>query len=121
MPTIPIHSIDDPRIAAYRDLPRSNLTRISGRFITEGLHLVVRLLESDYEVESVLASDAACDGVAELVPEHIPLYVAGKRELDRILGFQFHRGVLACGRRRSPPTLEAVWPPETTRNAEPDL
>jgi hypothetical protein len=55
MPLIPIESIDDRRLAPYRDLSERNLTRYSGVFIAEGEKVAERLFASRFETASVLA------------------------------------------------------------------
>src|SRR5205085_8350575 len=54
MPVHPVNSLDDPRVAPYRNLKDRELARQGGRFIAEGEHLIRRLLASDYKTESVL-------------------------------------------------------------------
>ena len=100
-----IETIDDPRVAAYRGLKDRTL-RGEGVFVTEGRLLTLRLLESHYGVESVLAAERCAEEFAGRVPESTPLYVAPERLLREIVGFKFHRGVLACGRRREPMGLD---------------
>jgi hypothetical protein len=46
-----IESLDDPRVAGYRNLRERDL-RAEGLFITEGSLLAERLLQSRYPVES---------------------------------------------------------------------
>lgn len=92
-------TLDDPRIAVYRDLPRSNLTRPSGLFIAEGWLVVERLLRSRFLIESVLLDDKFVD---ELLPKFSPdtrVFVIPHSLMNEVVGFKFHRGVLACGRR----------------------
>jgi tRNA G18 (ribose-2'-O)-methylase SpoU len=103
MPQIPVHAIADPRLACYRELNQRNLTRQSGLFIAEGDKVVERLVDSSYEVASVLVEPPFAEKYApRLVPE-VPIYVASLDLLRETVGFNFHRGVVACGRRR--PTL----------------
>jgi tRNA G18 (ribose-2'-O)-methylase SpoU len=111
MPEIRISSVDYPRISAYRDLPKRNLAVGSGRFIAEGRHLVDRLLDSDFLVESILVEDGHLANVRRPETEDIPVYVAAKRLLREIVGFRFHRGLLACGLRRPYPPLSEIVPP----------
>src|SRR5207249_4304613 len=35
-----------------------------------------------------------------------PIYVASRDVLMKTIGFHFHRGILACGRRKSAPSLD---------------
>ena len=46
MPLIPVQSLDDPRLAPYRNLKERELAREGDRFIAEGENLVKRLLAS---------------------------------------------------------------------------
>lgn len=109
MVKIPISSLDDPRIEPYRDLKDRKSQRRTGRFIVEGKWLTERLLESDYLAESILVADGHTHHIPAL-PE-VPIYVLPRRQLDRLVGFQFHRGILACGRRKPPLSLGALMPP----------
>ena len=108
MPRLPIDSIDDPRVAIYRDLPQQNLTRHSGRFIAEGDKVVERLLDSQFPVESLLVEEEWADHFAARLAPETPIYVMSKPLLQRAVGFRFHRGVLACGVRQAGPTFDAL-------------
>lgn len=113
MPRIEVTSLDEPALAVYRDLKRSNLTRWSGRFIGEGDKVVLRLLASDFAVESVLAAESF-EGLVLPLLEARPstqLLVAPDRMIPDIVGFNFHRGLLACGLRRENPTLDELCLP----------
>jgi tRNA G18 (ribose-2'-O)-methylase SpoU len=110
MPEIRIHSVEDPRISLYRDLPKRNLTSGSERFVAESRHLVDRLLDSGFTVESILVAEGHLADVRRPETADIPVYVADTKLLREIVGFRFHRGVLACGLRRPYPTLADVVP-----------
>jgi len=119
-----VASLDDPRIAVYRDLPDRQLDRLAGRFIAEGRLVVERLLESDYTAESVLLAERRVAGVLPLVPPDVPVYVAAQRLVERIVGFRFHSGVIACGLRRDTPSLDDVapgWAEDVTLAVLPDI
>jgi len=105
MPQIFVDSIDDPRLAAYRQLNQRNLTRQSGLFIAEGEKVVERLISSRFEVASLLAEAAFVERLAPQLPPDAPIYVARRELLEATIGFNFHRGVLACGRRQPPTQL----------------
>jgi len=92
-----IDSLDDPRVAIYRNL-RDRTLRGESIFVTEGAVLTRRLLASRYEAESLLVTEEFCDEFQNLAPQ-VPLYVAAKKLLLEIVGFPFHRGVLGAGRR----------------------
>jgi tRNA G18 (ribose-2'-O)-methylase SpoU len=105
MARVPISDLDDPRIAIYRQLKATNQTRWSGEFVVEGEKLLDRLLESPFPLSSVLVGDRHESRVAAKVPDGVPLYVVAHEALDLLIGFNFHQGVLAAGRRRPWP-----WP-----------
>jgi tRNA G18 (ribose-2'-O)-methylase SpoU len=100
MSLIAVDDVDDPRLAPYRDLPQRNLTRQSGLFIAEGEKVVERLIASDYEVASILAEPTFAYRYQSRVPEKTPIYVASRELLMATIGFHFHRGIVACGRRK---------------------
>jgi tRNA G18 (ribose-2'-O)-methylase SpoU len=108
MPRIALESIDDPRLAPYRELKRSNLTRWSGLFIAEGEKVTRRLLESDYQIDSVLLGERFAATLAGLARSDVPVYVLPDKLVERVVGFNFHRGVLACGRRNERLSLESL-------------
>lgn len=111
MPRVPLSDLDDPRVAIYHQLKRSNLTRDARRFVVEGEKLFDRLLESRFPLESVLASDRHAPRIEARVPDDVPLYVVPHSLLSMLVGFNFHRGVLACGLRTPWPDLRALVPP----------
>ena len=98
MARIPIDSIDDPRLDAYRNLKDADLRAQDGRFIAEGRLVAQRLLASRYACESILCIERLFDEMASIAPPQTPIYVASNAEVSRIVGFRFHNGCLACGR-----------------------
>src|SRR5689334_21707343 len=96
-----IESLDDPRVGAYRNLKDRELAARGGLFIAEGVHVVRRLLESNYPTVSVLAARRRADEIAALMERHAvdrpemkfestPLLVVPDDLVDQIVGFQFH-------------------------------
>jgi tRNA G18 (ribose-2'-O)-methylase SpoU len=108
VPLVRIDSIDDPRVNFYRDLPHGKLPRDRGLFIAEGTWLVRRLLASDYETESVLVDQRRMDQIDEDVANEATVYIASRNLLERIVGFNFHQGIIACGRRRPLLTVDQL-------------
>ena len=88
---------NDRRLDPYRDLRRAGQ---GDCFIVEGYYLFERLVASAYDVESVVVSESTRERVAPLVPANTSLYVLSNSDLKRLTGYDFHRGVLACGKRR---------------------
>jgi tRNA G18 (ribose-2'-O)-methylase SpoU len=108
MPRIPIDGLDDPRIDIYRSLKATNQTRGLGQFVVEGERLVDRLLSSRFPVVSVLVADRHEGKLGVTVPDDVPTYVVPRGMVDAIVGFPFHRGVLACARRSPWPSVEEI-------------
>jgi tRNA G18 (ribose-2'-O)-methylase SpoU len=105
MPRLWIDDLDDPRIAMYRHLKATNLTRDRPQFVVEGEKLLDRLLRSPFPLASVLVTDRHEPRIASRVPPDVPLYVVPHARIAAVVGFRFHQGVLACGHRRPPPDL----------------
>jgi len=103
-----VENIDDPRLEPYRHLRTTNLTRFSGRFIAESRPLVQRLLASDLQVDSILVDAKRLEEGLVWLPENVPIYVVEHDAVAELIGFQFHRGFLACGLR---PTMQ-LWNPQ---------
>lgn len=96
-----IERLEDTRLDVYRDLKRSNATRWSEVFIAEGRLVVERLLAAaDWEVESVLVSAERLERIKARLRPGVPVYVVSHAACSQLVGFNFHAGVLACGRRR---------------------
>ncbi len=106
-----VASLDDPRIAFFRNL-RERTLRGESIFLAEGKIVTERLLQSKYQVDSLLVTEQYAEYFSTRVPAEIPIYVASERLLEQIVGFKYHQGVLAAGRRQPEPTfrqlLEAI-------------
>jgi len=110
MPLIAISDLDDPRLAPYRSLPTARRTRPAETFVAEGRLLVVRLLASSLEVQSLLVRETALAELRPHLPIELPVYVAPRGLVNQIVGFTFHQGVMACGRRRPLATVRDLLP-----------
>lgn len=109
MPAAVIHidSPDDPRLWPYMNTRDRDLARAQGElFIAESEHLVRRLLASRIETDSVLVQEKRAEEIAALAPPGCPIYAASDPVIDAILGFKFHSGMIACGRRPPNPSLD---------------
>ncbi|MDO5309091.1 MAG: RNA methyltransferase [Planctomycetia bacterium] len=103
-----IDSLEDSRVAPYMNL-RERTLRGESLFIAEGALVVERLLCSRFQVESILLThkeNGTAESVLALASPNVPVYYLKDRQsINRLVGFQFHQGVLAVGRRASLPTL----------------
>ena len=111
-----IASLDDPRLAPYRQLKQTNATRWSEHFVAEGEKLVTRLLASGLTVRSLLVGQCHAPRFDETICPQAPVYVVPDAWVPEIVGFNFHRGVLACGTRPRRRTLADLPRPPDLRS-----
>ncbi len=100
MPRVLIEDLDDPRLDPYRDLRNRNPTFLSGRFVVESRLLVERLVAGDHEIESLVVDEGQLDTLPKDLPDSVNVWVLPSKWIGRLIGFDFHRGVLGSGRRK---------------------
>jgi tRNA G18 (ribose-2'-O)-methylase SpoU len=100
---IDIESLDDERVAGYRDLKDREARRRHGLFVVEGrLNLECLIESSPFETLSVFVDHAAWDamrGYVAKLDDEVPVYRATTGLMSGVVGFDIHRGCLALGRR----------------------
>lgn len=123
-PVEPVSSLDDPRLADYRNVRDGELMRQRGLFMAEG-RLVVRTLLTDsrFRARSVLVTDAALEAASAWLPpsDGPPVYVAPQQLMNEVAGFDVHRGCLAAGERGPDLTVGEVLTDLAPRGAQPAL
>lgn len=108
----PVESLEDPRLADYRNVRDPELLRQRGLFMCEGRLGVRRLLAAGrFRPSSVFvtwtALDALCDAWPKL-PRDTPVYLGSQALLNRVVGYNLHRGCLAAVERGAPLEPQAV-------------
>jgi tRNA G18 (ribose-2'-O)-methylase SpoU len=98
-----IDDLDDPRLQDYRSVPDPELLRRGEIFVAEG-RLVVRalLVQSRLTVRSLLLTDNARRSLADVVEPRLatlPVFLVSEGTIERLTGFNIHRGCLAIGER----------------------
>lgn len=109
--TIVVNDASDPRLADYAGLSDRLGIHRGNRFVCEGRLIVEHLVHSGYPIRSVFLADNWLDRMRptlDLIPPNTPLYIAPEPVLDRIIGFAFHRGILACGEITHPPSASDI-------------
>lgn len=104
---IEIENNEDPRLLPFWNL-RERTLRGESIFIAEGALVVERLLCSSFEVQALLTTrkESGWGECLALVPNDVPIYYIDERSAaNKLLGFEFHQGVLALGRRKDLPNL----------------
>jgi tRNA G18 (ribose-2'-O)-methylase SpoU len=96
-----ITSLDLPELAPYRTMRRPLEHERQGIFVAEGEKVVRRLLESRFEVVSVLLPEKHLEAFRPLLearPENLTVYLADKKLLEQLIGFSMYQGHLAIGK-----------------------
>lgn len=116
MGAIDVSSADDPCLRDYANLTDAQLRDADwagerGVFIAEGELVVRRLLASRFTVRSLLVTPTGLERIADAaatLPERTPVYVVDPALMGEVVGFPFHRGILACGERPATVPLDEV-------------
>jgi tRNA G18 (ribose-2'-O)-methylase SpoU len=108
---IDIDSAEEPGLEPYRTLRAMVEHKRQGIFVVEGSKVVQRFLESDLTVYSVLLSDewlVTFRGNLECHPDPIIVFRASETMLAAIVGYRFHRGIMAVGRVPQSASIDSV-------------
>lgn len=115
MPIALTNLADDPRAAIYANLKDAQLRsrEFLGEhplFIAESDLVVRSLLASRYPVHSILCTPEALETLAPALPTSpaFPVFTVSRDLMHAIVGFPFHRGVLAAGHRLPEPPLAEI-------------
>ena len=106
-----ISTLDLPELAPYRTLRRPLDHERQGIFVAEGEKVVRRLLESRFEVVSILLPEKHLENFRPLLaarPENPPVFLAEKKLLETLIGFSMYQGVLAVGKIPPPAGLDGI-------------
>jgi tRNA G18 (ribose-2'-O)-methylase SpoU len=109
VPLIPIASVDDPRLADYRDIATGRLRERRDVFAVESREVVRRLLMAGrFRLRSLLATHGALAALADVLPAEVPVYLAARSVVRDVVGFNFHRGCMGIAERGSPLALDTL-------------
>lgn len=90
----------DPRLAAYSSLKGKMLER-EGIFIAEGEKVVKSMVESGCRIASCLTSAGTISRYRPILTKiskiGTAVYVADNKIIEEIIGFRFHKGIMAVG------------------------
>jgi tRNA G18 (ribose-2'-O)-methylase SpoU len=95
-------TLDDPRLADYRDLRDRRLGPSSGRFIAESEVVVRKLLAAGMPIHSMLLTAprlASLEPLLAATPRSFPIFLVPQTVMDKVAGFHVHRGCLAIAER----------------------
>jgi len=97
---VAIKDPDDPRLAPYSSLKGKSLERY-GIFIAEGEKVIESMVESGCRIASCLTARGAITRYKSLLSimaqRGASIYVAADELIEKIIGFRFHKGIMAVG------------------------
>lgn len=102
----PISSLDHPSLIPYRTLRRPLEHHRLGIFVAEGSKVVLRLLETEFSIISMLLTPEWFDRCVDKIGARTPppeVFVGEQSILENIVGFHLHQGIMAVC--RIPPSL----------------
>jgi tRNA G18 (ribose-2'-O)-methylase SpoU len=108
MPVIPLTDLADKRLEPYHKIKDRELAAAGDLFVAEGLLVTQRLLRSPYPCLSVLCAQRKLPDILPDARPDTPIYVVPDPLLHDIVGYKFHTGALAVGRRLPAPSLESL-------------
>jgi tRNA G18 (ribose-2'-O)-methylase SpoU len=106
-----VATLDDPGLDPYRTLKRPLEHRRAGLFVAEGTRVVERFLESRFETISILLTQCLFEHYQSSIErrcEPITVYIAEKKLLETIVGFECHQGIMALGNVPGPQTVQQL-------------
>jgi len=103
----------DPRLADYVALTDVELRRsrepAEGMFVAEGAKVIRRAIAAGYPLRSMLLDQRWRIAMADLVDSiEAPVYVGEPELLERVTGFNVHRGALAAMQRLPLPPVQRL-------------
>lgn len=97
-----VGDFDDPRLDHFRNVPDPTLLSERRLFVAEGRLVVSRLLGSArFAIRSLMLTRTAADAMADALAARpdLPVYEVEQATMNRVAGFNLHRGCLAVGER----------------------
>jgi len=122
MEIIKINNLEGPDLQPYRTLRRPEEHWKKGIFIAEGEKVVVRLLDSELKIHSLLLTEEWLDTLFpwmnsptnDTVNPYLNrlyesmVYVADKGNLETIVGYRLHQGIMALASVPIEPSLQQI-------------
>lgn len=94
-------------LESYASL-RERSPGMTGFFVADSDRVVLKLVESELKVDSILATKDWYARHPNVGRSGITLYTADKAQLEKLVGFDLHQGVMARAERPADHSLEAM-------------
>ncbi|MFC1590327.1 TrmH family RNA methyltransferase [Candidatus Omnitrophota bacterium] len=106
---VSVKQYSDPKIAVFRSLRGKDLIK-EGIFVADGSRVFRALLESDIEMVSALMTDSWFrrfkGALGKKLRADIPVYILQRAEIEKIVGFKLHEGLMAAAKAPQPSALD---------------
>jgi tRNA G18 (ribose-2'-O)-methylase SpoU len=107
---VEVWDLADPRLAPYAGMRDAELRHREGgppggSFMAEGELVVRRLIDSPFLTESILLTPTRLESMRDALdrlPPGTPVYLSPQAVMNSVVGFNMHRGILACAQRPRP-------------------
>ncbi|MDB6031928.1 MAG: hypothetical protein JWM16_2266 [Verrucomicrobiales bacterium] len=106
-----ITTFEDPALVPYQTMRRHEEHKQQNIFVAEGEKVVRRLLESPFQVVSVVLPPHWLEPLRPLLDarsEDIQVFLGEKKLLETLTGFSMYQGLMAVGQIPTLPTLEDI-------------
>ncbi len=105
---IEVDDVNDPRLIWFSALKERELAREGEFFIAEGELVVRRLLDAHLPCPAILLDQRRVAKWADQLDPATSVYVLSADKIRNLIGYRFHSGLLAVGRRKDYVPLEKV-------------
>ena len=89
-----VDCLDRPELLPFRNLKHYTQCGADD-FVVESALVIERLLASPFDVRSLLLTPQRHETLKSLIPPGVPVYLASRRLISEIAGYDVHRGCLA--------------------------
>ena len=106
-----VETLEDPRIADFKNIPDPVRLRERGAFVAEGRFAVRRLIaDSRFRMRALLVTPRALESLKDTLSDApvFPIYVASRSWIKQIGGYDFHQGCLGLADRPDPESPAAL-------------
>jgi tRNA G18 (ribose-2'-O)-methylase SpoU len=115
MTPLQVSRADDSRLDPFRNI-KGQSVRSDGTFVAESEIVLERLFDSNIVVRSILITPARAERLHEILASalaarpanEISVYVASQDDIDAVVGYPLHRGVIAVAERPRLPNVESI-------------
>ncbi len=106
-----VNDLGSQELAPYRSMRKMTDQRRQGLFVAEGLKVVTRLLETEFNIRSLLLTQYWFDSLKEKLEhrqESIDIFITDKKGIEKLTGFGCFQAIKAVAEVPSSPDLDVL-------------